>query len=87
MNLDSYFEAPEELRINTAVCPKAICRCGRVMGYFDGLGGSTTRASSWEVAHILDLPAVLVVDARGASVSLAALIKGFLEFERPWEAR
>ena len=53
------------------------------MGYFDGLGGSTTRASSWEVAHILDLPAVLVVDARGASVSLAALIKGFLEFERP----
>ena len=36
-----------------------------------------------EVAHILDLPAVLVVDARGASVSLAALIKGFLEFERP----
>ena len=54
-----------------------------VMGYFDGLGGSTTRASSWEVAHILDLPAVLVVDARGASVSLAAVIKGFLEFERP----
>ena len=26
---------------------------------------------------------MLVVDARGASVSLAALIKGFLEFERP----
>ena len=27
-----------------------------VMGYFDGLGGDTTAASSWEVADILDLP-------------------------------
>ena len=45
------------------------------MGYFDGLGGDTTAASSWEVADILDLPVVLVVDAKGASLSLAALIK------------
>ena len=84
MNLDSYFEAPEELRDKYSRLSKGhLPVVEGVMGYFDGLGGSTTRASSWEVAHILDLPAVLVVDARGASVSLAALIKGFLEFERP----
>lgn len=84
MNLDSYFEAPEELRDKYRCLSKDhLPVVEGVMGYFDGLGGSTTRASSWEVAHILDLPAVLVVDARGASVSLAALIKGFLEFERP----
>lgn len=83
MNLDSYFEAPEELRDKYSCLSKDhLPVVEGVMGYFDGLGGSTTRASSWEVAHILDLPAVLVVDARGASVSLAALIKGFLEFER-----
>ena len=83
MNLDSYFEAPEELRDKYSRLSKGhLPVVEGVMGYFDGLGGSTTRASSWEVAHILDLPAVLVVDARGASVSLAALIKGFLEFER-----
>ena len=83
MNLDSYFEAPEELRDKYSRLSKGHRPVVEgVMGYFDGLGGSTTRASSWEVAHILDLPAVLVVDARGASVSLAALIKGFLEFER-----
>ena len=52
-----------------------------VMGYFDGLGGDTTAASSWEVADILDLPVVLVVDAKGASLSLAALIKGFQVFQ------
>ena len=84
MNLDSYFEAPEELRDKYSRLSKDhLPVVEGVMGYFDGLGGSTTRASSWEVAHILDLPAVLVVDARGASVSLAAVIKGFLEFERP----
>lgn len=84
MNLDSYFEAPEELRDKYSRLSKGhLPVVEGVMGYFDGLGGSTTRASSWEVAHILNLPAVLVVDARGASVSLAALIKGFLEFERP----
>ena len=83
MNLDSYFEAPEELRDKYSCLSKDhLPVVEGVMGYFDGLGGSTTRASSWEVAHILDLPAVLVVDARGSSVSLAALIKGFLEFER-----
>lgn len=84
MNLDSYFEAPEELRDKYSRLSKGhLPVVEGVMGYFDGFGGSTTRASSWEVAHILDLPAVLVVDARGASVSLAAVIKGFLEFERP----
>ena len=82
-NLDSFFETGTHMRqkLSRGMERHFVVAEG-VMGYFDGLGGSTTRASSWEVAHILDLPAVLVVDARGASVSLAALIKGFLEFER-----
>lgn len=82
-NLDSFFETGTHMRqkLSRSMERHFVVAEG-VMGYFDGLGGSTTRASSWEVAHILDLPAVLVVDARGASVSLAALIKGFLEFER-----
>ena len=84
MNLDSYFEDPEGLRDKYRRLSKGhLPVVEGVMGYFDGLGGSTTRASSWEVARILDLPAVLVVDAKGASVSLAAVVKGFLEFERP----
>ena len=39
-------------------------------------------ASAWEIAHILGMPAVLVVDAQGASLSLMALIRGFLAFEK-----
>lgn len=82
-NLDSYFEDPEQMRDKyRRLSQGRLPVVEGVMGYFDGLGGNTTRASSWETAHILDLPAVLVIDARGTSVSLAAVVKGFLEFER-----
>ena len=80
-NLDSFFEDPEEMRkkLNT-ISKEYFPVIEGVMGYFDGLGGDTSAASSWEVADILDLPVVLVVDAKGASLSLAALIKGFQVF-------
>ena len=51
-----------------------------VMGYYDGLGGSTDRASAYDVARVTQTPAVLVVPARGASLSLAATVKGFYQF-------
>ncbi|HIT68006.1 MAG TPA: cobyrinate a,c-diamide synthase [Candidatus Merdisoma merdipullorum] len=54
-----------------------------VMGYYDGLGGISERASSADVAAALEAPVVLVVNCRGMSISVLALIKGFLEFERP----
>lgn len=54
-----------------------------VMGYYDGLGGTTTGASTWEVGQALGVPALLVVGGAGASVSLGALVKGFLEYRNP----
>ena len=80
-NLDSFFEDPEEMRKKLNIISKEYFPVIEgVMGYFDGLGGDTSAASSWEVADILDLPVVLVVDAKEASLSLAALIKGFQVF-------
>ena len=32
------------------------------MGLYDGLGGVTTRASTWDVARALEAPVILVVD-------------------------
>jgi len=49
-----------------------------VMGYYDGMGLTTTRASSYEVAKVTDSPVVLVVGAKGASLSVLATIQGFL---------
>lgn len=54
-----------------------------VMGYYDGLGGVSSRASAWETAVMTETPAVLIVNSRGASVSILAQIQGFLEFENP----
>ena len=51
-----------------------------VMGYYDGLGGTSDRASAWHVARTLDVPTLLVLPARGASLSLAAEIRGFRAF-------
>ena len=51
-----------------------------VMGLFDGVDGSDL-ASSAHVARILDAPVLLVIDAKGMSRSIHALIKGFLEYD------
>ena len=47
-----------------------------VMGFYDGVGGVTPEASAWHVADVLDLPVVLVVRPKGASLSLSALVNG-----------
>ena len=54
-----------------------------VMGYYDGLSLTEARASTCEVAQWTETPAVLVVDARGASRSVLAVIHGFLTFAEP----
>jgi cobyrinic acid a,c-diamide synthase len=53
-----------------------------VMGLFDGMSGKTDFASTAHVAKILDAPVVLVVDASKGARSIAAIILGFLHFDR-----
>lgn len=52
-----------------------------VMGYYDGLGGVSLAASTYDVADTVKSPAVLIVDGKGASVSAAAHIQGFLRYK------
>ena len=52
-----------------------------VMGLFDGYEGQSESGSSAEMAKWLDVPAVLVVDARSMARSAAALIHGFAHFD------
>ncbi len=51
-----------------------------VMGLFDGRG-STGEGSTAHVAHLLQAPVVLVVDASSQSTSVAALVHGFLSYD------
>jgi cobyrinic acid a,c-diamide synthase len=53
-----------------------------VMGLFDGMSGKSDFASTAHMAKILDAPIVLVVDASKGARSIAAIILGFLHFDR-----
>jgi len=57
------------------------CIIEGVMGLFDGLV-STEIASSAHIAKILNIPVLLVINAAGVSRSIAAMVKGFIEFDR-----
>ena len=57
------------------------------MGYFDGLGGVSTDGSTYDVARTLSMPSVLIVNSRGASLSVLATIKGFLSFREDSQIR
>ena len=51
-----------------------------VMGYYDGLGIDSTESSSYHLAKVTETPVILIVNARGAALSVLATIKGFREF-------
>ena len=52
-----------------------------VMGLFDGASGNSDEGSTAEIARLLGLPVVLVVDASNAARSVAAVVKGFRDFD------
>lgn len=82
-NLDTFFTDAQTTRYllgkNAADCDIAVME--GVMGYYDGVGGISTKASAYDLADTTDTPVILVVNSRGMSISLAAYIKGFMEYK------
>ncbi len=52
-----------------------------VMGLFDGIG-YTSEGSTADIAKLLNLPILLVIDGHGQARSIAALVKGFKDFDK-----
>lgn len=81
-NLDTFFTDGETTRRllarNSAGCDIAVME--GVMGYYDGIAGTTTRASAYELAGVTETPAVLIVNCKGMSVSILPYIYGFSSF-------
>ena len=83
-NLDTFFTGEDITRSllakNSADCEIAVME--GVMGFYDGVAGITTRASAYDLARVTDTPVLLIVNSKGMSVSLAAYIKGFMEYKK-----
>ena len=81
-NLDLFFaDAPLMKRLfcrNSADADISVIE--GVMGYYDGMLADSAEASSYAVARALDCPTVLIVNARGQSVSALATLEGFARF-------
>ena len=50
------------------------------MGYYDGVSG---RGSAHSVSMVTETPSIIVIDCKGASESIGAMMKGFLDYEVP----
>lgn len=81
-NLDSFFTDEQTLKylLEKRAKKADITVIEGVMGYYDGLGGQSERASTYEIASVTNSPVILIADGKGASVSLAAVIKGIADY-------
>lgn len=84
-SLDLFFSAPEAVRTLYArgAAGHGAAVCEGAMGFYDGLGGVSDRASAWHLADTLGLPVLLVVEPKGQSLTLAAELNGLKNFRTP----
>jgi cobyrinic acid a,c-diamide synthase len=82
INLDTFMASPEHVReLFTHYGKDAdVCIVEGMMGLFDGY--DRDKGSAYEIAKTLDIPVVLVVDAKSVAYSVAALLQGFLNFRK-----
>ena len=82
INLDTFMATPEHVRdlFVRYGSDADVCIVEGMMGLFDGY--DRDKGSSAEVASVLGLPVVLVVDAKSSAYSMAALIQGFVNFRK-----
>jgi cobyrinic acid a,c-diamide synthase len=82
VNLDTFMATPEHIRelFHRYGDDADVCIVEGMMGLYDGY--DRERGSSYEIARELDIPVVLVVDAKSAAYSMAALIAGFVNFRK-----
>jgi len=80
INLDTFMATPEHVRelFEHYGADADVCVVEGMMGLFDGY--DRDRGSAAEIARVLNIPVVLVVDAKRAAYSMAALLSGFIHF-------
>ena len=83
-NIDSFF-CDEELLKNLFyehTKKSDISVVEGVMGYYDGISFNDFKASSYDIAAVLKIPVIIVMDAKGMAFTCVSIIKGILEFKK-----
>jgi cobyrinic acid a,c-diamide synthase len=82
-NLDNWMLSDETvLSIFHRACAGAdVAVIEGVMGLFDGKGPDDSRGSTADIARLLSAPVILVVDASSIAASIAAVVRGYSEFD------
>jgi cobyrinic acid a,c-diamide synthase len=84
VNLDSWAMSPNLLATLAARAAgqSALALCEASMGLFDGVSGATGRTgASADVAAVLAMPVLLVIDVSGQAQSAAAIVKGCAAYD------
>lgn len=80
VNLDGYMMNQEQLRwMFQNYFDKEVAILEGVMGYYDGMDKG---ASAYDVAKTLNIPSLLLLDAGGSYITVAAVLKGMLSFRQ-----
>ena len=81
-NLDLFLQGEAGVQRSYAAAGAAdLALVEGAMGFYDGVGG-TDQASAYAVAKLLRLPVVLAIRPKGSSLTLAAQVKGLVDFRR-----
>lgn len=79
-NIDSWFCGSKTINYIIEKNSGEISVIESVMGFYDGVNG---KSSSCDIACDIKTPVVMVVDCKGMSSSVGAVMKGFLTFRKP----
>ena len=80
-NLDVFLQGEENVKDTLFRSNADLAVIEGVMGYYDGEAGGE-RASSYDIARITDTPVILIVRPKGMSLTLAACLKGVVDFRK-----
>ena len=80
VNLDAFMLNEEQLKWTfDKYSDKEVSICEGVMGFYDGMDKGS---SAYDVAKILNIATLLLLDAGGSYITIAAVLKGLLDFRQ-----
>ena len=80
INLDGYMLNPAQLQwIFQKYMDKEVAIIEGVMGYYDGMDKN---ASAYDIAKILQIPSLILLDASGSYITLCAILQGLKTFQK-----